>query len=36
MTTERALGVGVGGGREVGWGWTKFEQVGGRQYRGSS
>ena len=35
MTTERGVGVGVGGDREVevGEGWTKCKK-GGRQYRG--
>ena len=35
MTTERAVGMGVGGDREVevGEGWTKCKK-GGRQYRG--
>ena len=32
-TTERTVGVGVGGDKEVaggeGWGWTKFEKKGG-------
>ena len=31
-TTEKVVGVGFGGDREGGGGWTKFEKGGGRQY----